>query len=64
MKMTSFWDMEPCGFVEINGRFEGRTASKTSAFFNETARHRIPHGCYLQFLNIVEGENHRSLQTE
>jgi hypothetical protein len=50
LKINVFWDVAPCSFVEIYGRFrgayflhlQGDKTSKTPDNFYETTRHSIP----------------------
>jgi hypothetical protein len=60
MNMTALWEIAPCRLVEVHRRFRvtyclhHRTydgsycTCKSSADFNETARHYFPEGCHLQ----------------
>jgi hypothetical protein len=58
LKMTAFWAISPCNFVEVDRHFrrayclhhqgddEVRT-SETSAYFHDTTRRYIQGNCYL-----------------
>jgi hypothetical protein len=53
MKMTAFWDIEPCSLVEVDRRFialtmEAVNTSETSVNFYETTRRNIPEGYHLR----------------
>jgi hypothetical protein len=47
MKVTAFWDIVPCSFVEVGRRFRGALTSETSVYFNKTTQHYFPYGRYL-----------------
>jgi hypothetical protein len=57
LKMTTFWDMAPCRFVEAYQRFIGSyclyhhaeavRTSETSVYFYKNTRRHVPEGCHL-----------------
>jgi hypothetical protein len=59
MKMTAFYDVEPCSLVEVDRHFRGYyclialmmeavSTSETSVNFYETTWRDIPEGCHIQ----------------
>jgi hypothetical protein len=52
MKLTAFWVIAPCSFVELGQRFialmmEAVRISETSLFFYETLMLHIPESCHI-----------------
>jgi len=52
MKLTAFWVVAPCSFVEVGQRFialmmEAVRISETSLFFYETLMLHIPESCHI-----------------
>jgi hypothetical protein len=55
MKVTGFWDVVPCGLLEVDRHFRGEIAMmmavrnfETSVYFCETTRRYIPESCHLK----------------
>jgi hypothetical protein len=52
MKRETFWDIGPCGLVEVDRRFRGAYwmvvlhACETSVNFYETTRRNVTEGCH------------------